>query len=54
MTRPNERDEFERMRLVAQIERARGLVAQSSSGRTRPGRPVMRRVNVDTWPMSSA
>ena len=28
MTTPNERDEFERMRLVAQIERARGLVAQ--------------------------
>jgi hypothetical protein len=28
MTTPNERDEFERMRLVAQIERARGLVAR--------------------------
>jgi hypothetical protein len=28
MTTPNERDEFERMRLVAQIERARGLIEQ--------------------------
>ncbi len=28
MTTPNEQDEFERMRLVAQIERARDLVAQ--------------------------
>lgn len=28
MTIPNERDEFERMRLVEQIERARYLVAQ--------------------------
>jgi hypothetical protein len=28
MTAPNERDEFERMRLVALIERARELVAQ--------------------------
>ena len=28
MTTPNERDEFERMRLVAQIERARDLIAQ--------------------------
>jgi hypothetical protein len=28
MTTSNERDEFERIRLVAQIERARALVAQ--------------------------
>ena len=28
MTTPNERDEFERMRLVTQIERARALIAQ--------------------------
>ncbi len=28
MTTPNEQDEFERMRLVAQIERARALIEQ--------------------------
>ncbi|MDG4794589.1 hypothetical protein [Micromonospora sp. WMMD1082] len=28
MASPNERDEFERMRLVARIERARELIAQ--------------------------
>ena len=28
MTTPNERDEFERMRLIARIERARRLIAQ--------------------------
>ena len=28
MTTPSERDEFERMRLAAQIERARELIAQ--------------------------
>jgi hypothetical protein len=28
MTTPHERDQFERMRLVARIERARSLVAQ--------------------------
>jgi len=28
VTTPNEQDEFERMRLIAQIERARGLVEQ--------------------------